>query len=354
MAPLKPFIIGKFLRILGLALSSGVLITGHAAAGQPPDPPAIPGAQQPTAIAQSAPMGEPVVIAQLIAGTSVGRNYAGALPSLLREISAVSYRLFAEDPVVIQSFADPALARIPMVYANYADRPEWKLEAAEKAALQSFLDRGGFFFLDAGINAEFLRGRALYGQTHSYADWQVTPEVEALFKELYPDASFTALPRDHVLFRLRYAGLPDDSALPEAIREYVQREKWPGGTYSLMALHLNGRIAVLASPIIAMGWGRDELGRWTNPIGFRVRESSGELTSLLPEAQAAGRSFTAVREDGLQDTIYCQPEPLPAWVQEPGGRWRIFRYYNSTEISDFAHHFYTRLGVNIFLYALCQ
>jgi hypothetical protein len=43
---------------------------------------------------------------------------------------------------------------------------------------------------------------------------------------------------------------------------------------------------------------------------------------------------------------------MPAWVNEPEGNWRVFRYYSSREISEYAHVFYTRLGVNIFIYAL--
>ena len=43
---------------------------------------------------------------------------------------------------------------------------------------------------------------------------------------------------------------------------------------------------------------------------------------------------------------------MPSWANEPGGKWRVFRYYGSREISDFAHTFYTQFGTNIILYAL--
>ena len=58
------------------------------------------------------------------------------------------------------------------------------------------------------------------------------------------------------------------------------------------------------------------------------------------------------REDGGKDIIYCQEAALPAWAQAPDGNWRVFRYYASQEISDFAHQFYTQLGTNIIVYAL--
>ncbi|MEM4248222.1 MAG: hypothetical protein QXH80_03060, partial [Candidatus Nanoarchaeia archaeon] len=71
----------------------------------------------------------------------------------------------------------------------------------------------------------------------------------------------------------------------------------------------------------------------------------------LRSAAYSGARYEAVLEDGRKDIVYCQTEALPAWVQEPDGRWRVFRYYQSNEISDFAHVFYTRLGINIFVYA---
>ena len=58
--------------------------------------------------------------------------------------------------------------------------------------------------------------------------------------------------------------------------------------------------------------------------------------------------------DNDKDIIYCQEAATPAWANEPGNKWRVFRYYGSREISDFAHVFYTRLGTNILVHALTQ
>jgi hypothetical protein len=136
------------------------------------------------------------------------------------------------------------------------------------------------------------------------------------------------------------------------VREFVVNEKWPDGTYSMVALHVKGRIAVLASPIIAMGWGKNSLGGWQTTIRFRIREGTEGLSDTLKTAAYDGARFETTREDGGKDVIYCQKKALPAWVEEPGGHWRVFRYYGSREISDFAHVFYTRLGTNILVYAL--
>jgi len=94
------------------------------------------------------------------------------------------------------------------------------------------------------------------------------------------------------------------------------------------------------------------LGGWVTNIRFRIREGTEGLSDYLRKAAYSGARFEVTREDGAKDTIYCQKHALPAWVQEPGGRWRVFRYYGSREISDFAHEFYTRLGVNILAYAM--
>jgi len=109
---------------------------------------------------------------------------------------------------------------------------------------------------------------------------------------------------------------------------------------------------VLAMPIIAMGWGRTSLGNWETTIRFRVCESTAGLSDYLRTAAYSGSRFEVVREDGAKDIIYCQKQALPAWVNEPEGNWRVFRYYASREISDFAHVFYTQLGTNILVYAL--
>lgn len=295
--------------------------------------------------------GEGYTIVQMISGDPLRRFYPSAIPSLIDELNRETTLSLQPDPLFIDSFADPRILQHPFIYVNAGDYPEWDLPMAERENLRRFLDRGGFLFLDAGINAAFLRSDVRYGQSHSFAEWQVTPVIEELFTDLFPQAVFSPLPRNHPIFSAYYAGLPPAESLPEAIRDYVVNEKWPQGSYSFMGLYLDGRLAVLVTPILSMGWGRDELGRWTNPIGFRVREGAEGLSERLSEAAYSGELYPVLREDGLQDMIYCQPEATPAWVQEPSGRYRLFRYYNSLEISEYAHTYFTRLGVNIFVYA---
>jgi hypothetical protein len=291
-------------------------------------------------------------VIQLVEGEWLRRNYPGALTSLVAEINRETTLRLDPDPVVIRSFEDPQLLRYPIVYVNAGDRSNWQLTPAEQDNLRQFLERGGFLFIDAGISAEFLRDAPQAVQTHSFAEWQVAPAIAAALASVLPDQTFAPLPRSHPVFRSFHRGLPDPQTLPEAMRDYVINEKWPQGTYSFMGIELNGRLAVLATPIIAMGWGRNEVGQWTNPIGFRVREGAEGMTERLRDAAYSGRTFRVMREDGLFDRIFCQPETMPAWVEEPDGRFRIFRYYHSAEISDYAHVYYTRLGTNIVVHAL--
>jgi len=301
------------------------------------------------------PKGLPYLkVVQLVQGDVMKRQYADALPSLLEELRTRATLNVDPFPIYIDSFEDEVIFEHPVIYMNAADRLDWSLSAAEVKNLKAFIERGGFIFIDAGINASFLRGNARHGQMQSFADWEVTPEVEAAFKQVLPKQRFEPLPRSDVFFRAFYAGLPDASALPEAIRDYVVNEKWPQGTYSSMVLRHEGRIAVMAMPIMAMGWGRNELGQWTTRIGFRVREGAEGLSDRLSSASYAGERFETTREDGRSDIIYCEEPAMPAWVEEPDGRWRVFRYYHSQEISDYAHTYYTRLGVNLFVTIFSQ
>lgn len=291
-------------------------------------------------------------VAQLVQGNPLQRNYPTALPTLIHHINELGTAEIHPDPLFIESFEDERIFQHPLLYVNFGDREEWTLSAREQENLKAFLDRGGFLYIDAGIASEFLRGDAQYSQRHSFAEWQIHPILEELFRSLYPEKSFERVPRSHPLFRVFYSGLPSPDDLPEEVEDYVVNEKWPQGTYSFLQLKVDGRIAVLASPIVAMGWGRDHLGSWSNPIAFRVREGGEGLSEQLQEAAYRGERFEAVREDGRMDVIYSQQPGRPSWVQEPDGRWRIFRYYQGREISDYAHQFYTQLGVNIFIYAL--
>jgi hypothetical protein len=254
--------------------------------------------------------------------------------------------------VILESFEDDRVFEFPFIYANFADREDWTFTPLERQNLRSYLERGGFLFIDAGINAEFLRESAELGQHHSFAEWDACPAIKDAFADVIPDRTFRPLPRSHQLFRSFYQGLPDTGILPDTVRTFVEQEKWPDGTYSAVALHVNDRIAVLVTPIIAMGWGRNSLGGWVTTIRFRVRETTDGLSDYIQNAAYTGARFEVTREDGAKDVIYCQEGALPAWAEEPDGRWRVFRYYGSREISDFAHEFYTRLGTNILVYAL--
>lgn len=297
--------------------------------------------------------GPEVRIGQL-AGNDTRRfnPYANALPSLLRHIRNATTLNVAEEPLLIENFADPRLRDVAFVYANFADRPEWVFNPEEVRQLRLWLEQGGFLLLDAGITAAFLRDTPGAAQHHSYAEWEASPEVSQAFAALWPDARFEPLRRSDPLYAAFYAGLPDTTQLPDTVRNYTIEEKWPDATYSAAALRRNGRIAVLATPILAMGWGKNSLDQWETTIRFRVLESGVDMDRLLASAAYNGPRFEVAREDGGTDIVFCQNNDLPAWVQEPGGRWRVFRYYDGREISDFAHHFYTRLGTNIIMHAL--
>ena len=290
--------------------------------------------------------------AQLIQGKTLYRNYANALPTLLDEVNKRTSVKIDLDPAIISSFEDDDIYQYPFIYVNFADRSDWELSSLEQRNLKSYLTRGGFIFIDAGINAEFLRNNVRHGQHHSFADWEVSPEIKQAFNTVFPGKRFKPLKREHRIFKSFYKGLPDPSNLPDTVRDFVVNEKWPHGTYSAVALTVDGRVAVLATPIISMGWGKNQLGNWSTNIRFRIREGTTGLSEYLETAAYSGARYEATREDGNKDTIYCQKEALPSWVQEPNDKWRVFRYYQSREISDYAHVFYTQLGINIIAYAL--
>ncbi len=293
-----------------------------------------------------------VKVLQLIQTDPRLRRYPYGLSSLLRHINDSTSVRLDTDPVVARSFEDKTIFDYPFIYVNAADRRKWELSDLEKRNLKQYLERGGFLFIDAGISASFLRDDPFAGQHHSFAEWEETPEIRKVFKSIFPNKGFKALPRRHAVYRSFYRGLPDTGKLPDTVREFVIKEKWPEGTYSAVGLTVKGRLAVLCTPIIAMGWGKDPLGNWMTTIGFRIRESARDLGKSLKTAAYSGERFETRREDGDKDIVYCQPRTRPAWVQEPGGKWRVFRYYHSREISEFAHVFYTQLGTNIMVYAL--
>lgn len=293
-----------------------------------------------------------VIIGQHIQGRAIARRYPYALPTLIEAINDRTTIKIHPHPALIDSFEDPALFRFPFIYVNFADRADWTFSPLEQQNLKQYLERGGFIFVDAGINAEFLRSDTSHGQHHSFAEWQATPALSKAFNSVFPGKTFAPMPRSHPIFSAFHKGLPDASQLPDQVRDFVVNEKWPQGTYSAVALTVKGRIAVLATPIIAMGWGRNQLGTWNTTIRFRVRENHHDLSQSLETAAYDGARFETTREDGQTDVIYCQQAALPGWVREPDGKWRIFKYYPSREISDFAHVFYTQLGINFVVYAL--
>jgi hypothetical protein len=264
---------------------------------------------------------------------------------------------FDTDPLFINNLTDERLFENPILYINCDEQPNLEFPVEERDALRRYLELGGFLYLDAGIKASFL-GADL---GHSYAAWEERPEVRDLFAQVFPEKTFIPLSRDHDIFRTFFSGLPKNEdlkiqesqkRLPETVLTFVEREKWPQATYSFVGLKVNGRLACVASPICAMGWGRDEFGAWIPPISFRIRESAENFDENLEVASFSGDTYEVTREDGLKDIIYSESGQRPAWVQEPNGKWRIFKYYSGEEISNYAHAFYSRLGMNVFLYAL--
>ena len=264
---------------------------------------------------------------------------------------------FDTDPLFISELTDERLFENPILYINCDDQTNLEFTAEENQALRRYMELGGFVYLDAGIKASFL-GADL---GHSYAAWEERPEVKEWFSQVFPEKAFIPLDRSHDLFRIFFKGLPKNAdlkietsqkRLPETVLTFVEQEKWPQGTYSFVGIKVKGRLACVASPICAMGWGRDEFGNWIPPISFRIRESAENFDENLKLASFTGGTFEVIREDGLKDIIYSESGQRPAWVQEPTGRWRIFKYYSGEEISNYAHAFYARLGMNVFLYAL--
>ena len=308
--------------------------------------------EQPLAV-----QGGGIRIMQLMRNQNSIKRYPDALPSLLKMMNKQTFARFDTDPLFISSLTDERLLENPILYVNCDDQPNLEFPQEERDALRRYMEQGGFVYLDAGIKASFL-GSDL---GHSYAAWEERPEVKELFAQVIPEKTFIPLPRNHDIFRTFFKGLPkneylkieeNQKRLPDTVLKFVEQEKWPHGTYSFVGMKVKGRLACVASPICAMGWGKDEFGSWIPPISFRIRESAENFDQNLKLASFAGGTFDVTREDGLKDIIYSEQGRRPLWVQEPNGRWRIFKYYSGEEISNYAHAFYSRLGMNVFLYAL--
>ena len=298
-----------------------------------------------------------VRIVQLVRQENSSQRYPDALPSLLKMMNEQTNGRFDTDPLFIYRLTDERLMENPILYVNCDEQPNLEFPLEERDALRRYMEQGGFVYLDAGIKASFL-GADL---GHSYAAWEERPEVKDLFSLIFPEKTFIPLARDHDLFRTFFRGLPKNAdlkiqasqkRLPETVLSFVEREKWPQATYSFVGIKVKGRLACVASPICAMGWGRDEFGAWIPPIAFRIRESAENFDQNLKLASFSGGTYEVTREDGLKDIIYSENGQRPLWVQEPNGKWRIFKYYSGEEISNYAHAFYSRLGMNVFLYAL--
>ncbi len=301
--------------------------------------------------------GSSIRVMQFRKASSSRIRYPDALPSLLELMNEQSRASFDPDPMMIDTFLDERLFENPILYLNCDELPDFDFSEEENNALRRYLELGGFLYLDAGIKASFL-GADL---GHSYAAWEERIEVRQWFEVLFPERIFTPLPRNHEIFRTFFRGLPDNDylkleeeqkRLPDTVLTFVEQEKWPQATYSFVGLKINDRLVCVASPICAMGWGRDEFGAWIPPISFRIRESAEDFDETLKLASFSGETYEVTREDGLKDVIYSMKGNRPLWVREPTGRWRIFKYYSGEEISDYAHSFYARLGMNVFLYAL--
>ena len=286
-----------------------------------------------------------------------GSALSGRPAQSLTMMNEQTWAKFDTDPLFISELTDERIFENPILYINCDDQTNLEFTAEENQALRRYMELGGFVYLDAGIKASFL-GADL---GHSYAAWEERPEVRDWFKDVFPEKAFIPLDRSHDLFRVFFKGLPKNAdlkiessqkRLPETVLSFVEQEKVAPGNLLFVGIKVKGRLACVASPICAMGWGRDEFGNWIPPISFRIRESAENFDENLKLASFTGGTFEVSREDGLKDIIYSEPGQRPAWVQEPNGRWRIFKYYSGEEISNYAHSFYARLGMNVFLYAL--
>ena len=199
-------------------------------------------------------------IVTLMRNLNATRKYPDALPSLLKTMNEETSTRFDTDPLFISELTDDRLMENPILYVNCDDQPNLEFPAEELAALRRYMEQGGFVYLDAGIKASFLGDLG-----HSYAAWEERPEVNELFRQVYPEKSFLPLPRNHEIFRSFYKGLPknrdlmieaNQKRLPETVLTFVEQEKWPQGTYSFVGMKVKGRLACVASPIWRDGVGQ--------------------------------------------------------------------------------------------------
>lgn len=289
-----------------------------------------------------------ISIAYLVPNDLYSANYPEALESLLKSVNQKTTLRINVAPVIIKNLEDEKLFQCPFLYFNIGDTAEWKWNDTEIENLKKYIARGGFIYVDAGIQASFLDGHPQ--QNHSFAEWRPSEKLKNLFETVYPGKAFAPLGKTHEIFNSFRTGLPDSSKLPVTVKEYVENEKWPGGTYSIVGLTINGRLSVVATPIVAMGWGKTPDGRWAGNIMMRVKENADKMQDTLSTAAYDGAKFPVTNEDLTEDIVFVQGDK-PAWVQEKT-KWRLFKYYGGNEINDFAHNYFTQLGTNILFYSL--
>ena len=161
----------------------------------------------------------------------------------------------------IESLTDERLFEHSILYINCDELPDFDFSAEENEALRRFMELGGFVYLDAGIKASFL-GADL---GHSYAAWDERKEVRQWFEQVLPGQAFVPLPRNHEIFRTFYQGLPDNQylqleenqkRLPDTVLTFVEQEKWPQGTYSLVGLKVKGRLGLRGLSNLCNGLGK--------------------------------------------------------------------------------------------------
>ena len=280
-------------------------------------------------------------------------QYMGAFSSLLEGLRRNTNFRVNVDPTRISSFKDPRLLRCPILYMLFNDHAGMKFSSEEIKALRDFLDRGGFLYIDGGISPGFLKNQGGFLANHNFPEWKVARPLERFFKKVYPDKIFVPLTRSHPLFSILKRGVPEAPGVPESVYNFNNTIKWKNGAVAMLGLEINGKIGVLTTGVMAMGWRKNhDTNQWINNLRIRVREGNDALADSLRIAAHAGTPFKLVDETGRQETVYTQPINRPAWVNQSNGKWRVFRYYGSPQISAFASEFMTQVGGNILIYVL--
>ena len=290
-----------------------------------------------------------IPVNQWVGGNYLERKYPEALTSLVQAMNRATGADLDPSIQFLESLTAKGLRGSPVLYINAGDITAWPT-AQQGALIRDWVEHGGFLFIDAGLQAPFLQESA---QVHSYAAWTPAPAVQAFLHRTFGRDPET-VPLDHQIFRSWFDGLPDPKVLPDSVRDYVVNEKWPKGTYSLMGLRWGTQYRVILAPIVAMGWGTDGAGGWSDRVSFRVREYDARAEIQLRTTAAQGRQYEVPLQDGSREIVYCATGDMPSWVREPSGRIRLFKYYHGTEINDYAHEFYTRLGINILYYGMME